>query len=214
MIQALTLKRWWRAQIEHRACTTPSPYHTPLTDTLRFPENPLMWDITAFSVTLSPIHLRNLTFCQSCPYSASEWPDFNWLKDFHLLLINKNKGTYFTWLYPPVLLTFVILHTSGKHRFLKVITERNISGIFNIHFVRSVLSKWLISSPGWDAYYVHIHMRKLTWIMLLNSSELQIANLESSLGTSLVIYWWRTCLAIRGPKFDPGRNKNPMPRRN
>jgi len=31
-------------------------------------------------LTLSPTHLRNLTFCQSCPYSASGWPDFNWLK--------------------------------------------------------------------------------------------------------------------------------------
>lgn len=73
--------RWWRAQIEHRACTTPSPYHLLSLTPLRFPREPTDVGHNCFQcLTLSPIHLRNLTFCQSCPYSAREWPDFNWLK--------------------------------------------------------------------------------------------------------------------------------------
>ena len=105
-------KRWWRAQMEHRACTTPSPYHllsqTPLRfsgELLRIFWKTLMWDITASVLNPLSNTSEEYNFLSVLPLLCKQVARFQLAEAFHLLLINKNKGTYFTWLYSPVLLT-------------------------------------------------------------------------------------------------------------
>ena len=135
-------------------------------------------------LTFSPTHLRNLTFCQSCPYSASGWPDFNWLKLSTYFWSTKIKAPtslgfipQFCWLFNIAYIrkTQVLKSHYRKehsvHFSHSVVSDSlrphelqharppypslTLVNIFNIYFMRSVLNKWLISWSGWDAYYVH-----------------------------------------------------------